>query len=98
MHNVLHDWPDDSARKILNNVAGAMEKGYSKLLIHESLISRVKPLARLTVWDITLMACLAAQERTESEWGEMIKSSGLRIIKIWRPPQSVESVIEAELD
>ncbi|KFY81900.1 hypothetical protein V500_10979 [Pseudogymnoascus sp. VKM F-4518 (FW-2643)] len=98
MHNVLHDWPDDSATMILKNVASAMEKGYSKLLIHESLISRVNPLARVTVSDITMMACLAAKERTEIEWGEVIRNSGLRIVKIWRPPQSVESVIEAELD
>lgn len=98
MHNVLHDWPDHSATKILENVAGAMEKGYSKLLIHESLISRVKPLARVTTSDITMMACLAAKERTESEWDQVIRNSGLRIEKIWRPPQSVESVIEAVLD
>ncbi|KAL5348689.1 hypothetical protein ACLOAV_006107 [Pseudogymnoascus australis] len=94
MHNVLHDWPDDSAIKILKNVASAMEKNYSKLLIHESLISRVNPLARVTVSDITMMACLASKERTEIEWGEIIENSGLRIVKIWRPPQSVESVIE----
>ena len=97
MHNVLHDWPDDSAVKILQIVAAAMEKGYSKLLIHESLITRVKPLSRVTVSDITMMACLAAKERTESEWDQLVTSAGLRIVTIWRPPQSVESVIETEL-
>jgi len=97
MHNVLHDWPDDSAIKILKNVASAMEKGYSKLLIHESLISNVKPLARVTTSDITMMACLAAKERTESEWGQIIQDSGLRLNKIWRPPQAVESIMEVEL-
>lgn len=98
MHNVLHDWPDDLAVKILKNVAGAMERGYSKLLIHESLISRIRPLSRVTVSDITMMACLAAKERTESEWEAVIQDSGLQVVKIWRPPQSVESIIEAELE
>ncbi|KAH8805413.1 S-adenosyl-L-methionine-dependent methyltransferase [Xylogone sp. PMI_703] len=98
MHNVLHDWPDDSATTILKYIGTAMEKGYSRLLIHESLISRVKPLARVTVSDITMMACLAAKERSESEWAQLIKDSGLRLVKIWRPPQSVESIIEAELN
>lgn len=97
MHNVLHDWPDELATTILQHVASAMEKGYSKLLIHESLISNIKPLARVTTSDITVMACLAAKERSESEWGQIIQNSGLRILKIWRPPQSVESVIEVEL-
>ena len=98
MHNVLHDWADDLAKNILDNVANAMEKGYSRLLIHESLISSVKPLARVTTSDLTMMACLSAKERTEGEWGQLIRNSGLRVVKIWRPPQSVESVIEAELD
>jgi hypothetical protein len=97
LHNVLHDWTDELATKILENVASAMEKGYSRLLIHESLISSLKPLARVTASDITMMACLSAKERTESEWRQLIKNAGLQVIKIWRPPQSVESVIEAEL-
>lgn len=97
MHNVLHDWPDDVATKILKNVAEGMEKGYSKLLIHESLISTLKPLARVTTSDITMMACLSSKERTEAEWRDLIKEAGLQVVKIWRPPHSVESVIEVEL-
>lgn len=97
MHNVLHDWPDATAVQILRNVAAGMEKGYSRLLVHESLVSSVKPLLRVCVSDITMMACLAAHERSETEWDALISSAGLRIVKIWRPPHSVESVIEAEL-
>jgi hypothetical protein len=97
MHNVLHDWTDDLAIKILQNTAAGMEKGYSRLLIHESLVSSVKPLARVTTSDITMMACLAAKERTEEEWRELVEKAGLKVLKIWRPPQSVESVLEAEL-
>ncbi|KAI0005241.1 O-methyltransferase-domain-containing protein [Xylariaceae sp. FL0662B] len=97
MHNVLHDWPDPVAKQILGNVAGAMEKGYSKLLIHESLVTDVKPLSRVTVSDITMMACLAAAERTESQWRSLVSEAGLRLVKIWRPAQSVESLIEVEL-
>ncbi|KAH7236455.1 O-methyltransferase-domain-containing protein [Fusarium tricinctum] len=97
MHNVLHDWEDKQARQILKHLAEAMEAGYSKLLIHESLVSSIKPLARVTTSDITMMACLGAKERTEVEWRELIEGVGLRVLKIWRPLQSVESIIEAEL-
>ncbi|KAI1081062.1 O-methyltransferase [Whalleya microplaca] len=97
MHNVLHDWPDPTARLILENIAAAMERGYSKLLIHESLVTDVKPLSRVTVSDLTMMACLAAAERTETQWRDLVSSAGLRVVKIWRPAQSVESVIEVEL-
>ena len=97
MHNVLHDWTDDLAIKILKNVAEAMEKGYSKLLIHESLISSITPHARVTTSDLTMMACLSAKERTEAEWRTIVEEAGLKVVKIWRPAQSVESIIEVEL-
>ncbi|EWZ38848.1 O-methyltransferase-domain-containing protein [Fusarium oxysporum Fo47] len=97
MHNVLHDWEDKQACQILKHLADAMEAGYSRLLIHESLVSSAKPLARVTTSDITMMACLAAKERTELEWIKLVESAGLRVLKIWRPLESVESIIEAEL-
>jgi hypothetical protein len=97
MHNVLHDWPDSVAAIILRKLAVSMEKGYSRVLIHESLVSNEKPLARVTVSDITMMACLAAAERTEEQWSELVASAGLKMVKIWRPAQSVESIIEAEI-
>ncbi|KAK2596136.1 hypothetical protein QQS21_006413 [Conoideocrella luteorostrata] len=97
MHNVLHDWADEKAVEILATVARAMEKNFSRLLIHESFISVLKPLARVTTSDITMMACLSAQERDEGEWNHLIERAGLRVVKIWRPVQSVESVIETEL-
>lgn len=39
MHSVLHDWPDEQCRKILENLAPAMKRGFSKLLINEIVIS-----------------------------------------------------------
>lgn len=97
MHNVLHDWSDDQALDILRKLAVGMEKGYSKLLIHESLVSNIKPLSRVTVSDLTMMACLGAAERTEEQWRELVAAVPLKLVKIWRPPQSVESIIEVEV-
>ena len=97
MHNVLHDWPDGAARRILGALAPAMRRGYSRLLIHESLVSSMRPLSRVTVSDITMMACLAAAERSEEQWRALIDSAGLRLVKIWRPVQSVESILEVEV-
>lgn len=96
MHNVLHDWPDEAAKKILETLAPAMEKEYSRLLIHESLVSSEKPLSRVTVSDITMMACLGAAERSEKQWEDLVASAGLRVVKMWRTVESVETIVEAE--
>ncbi|KAF9783646.1 hypothetical protein IL306_008570 [Fusarium sp. DS 682] len=97
MHNILHDWEDKKASQILKHIVDAMEPGYSKLLIHESIMDSLKPLARVTTSDITMMACLGAKERTENEWRQLVQSVGLKVLKIWRPRGSMEGVIEAEL-
>lgn len=97
MHIILHDWPDDKAVQILKNIAGAMEKGYSRLILQESLMADDKPLARVTALDIVMMSFFSSAERSESEWNALLASAGLKIVKIWRPSDKVESVIEAEL-
>lgn len=97
MHLVLHDWTDDVAGKILGHIADAMEKGYSKLLIYEVVVSNQNPHPRATVTDITMMALLASAERSEADWNQLLADSGLRINKIWRSALTAESVIEAEL-
>ncbi|KAF5022524.1 hypothetical protein F66182_5426 [Fusarium sp. NRRL 66182] len=76
MHNVLHDWEDEQTTQIFKHLDEAMEPGYSKLLIHESLVSTIKPLARVTTSGLTMMACLGAKERTEAEWRQLVESVG----------------------
>ncbi|KAF6806966.1 sterigmatocystin 8-O-methyltransferase [Colletotrichum sojae] len=98
MHHILHDWPDRRARKILEMQASAMKPGYSKKLIHDHVMSDDRPVhPHAAAFDMAMMAFGAAQERTEKEWRNLITSAGLKVVKIWRLPSAVESVIEVEL-
>ncbi|TDZ33516.1 O-methyltransferase [Colletotrichum trifolii] len=97
MHGVLHDWPDVKTVEILRVVAAAMEKGYSKLLVHENMVNERGAVARVTSLDMLMMAGLAAAERTEGQWADVITGAGLRIVKIWRGMDRGECIIEAEL-
>lgn len=99
MHNVIHDWDDDTAVGILRGITSAMEPGYSRLLLHESLVDKVKPLARVTCSDLSMLAWFSSHERTEEEWHGLMGRSGLKITNIYRPVglTSPECVIEAEL-
>ncbi|KAJ5733504.1 hypothetical protein N7493_002290 [Penicillium malachiteum] len=38
IHAVLHDWPDEHARKILEMLRDALKPGYSHLLIHDYVV------------------------------------------------------------
>ncbi|ETS75643.1 hypothetical protein PFICI_12587 [Pestalotiopsis fici W106-1] len=99
MHNVIHDWDDDTAVKILTNVTAGFEKGYSRLLLHESIVDEVKPKAKVTASDMSMLCWFASKERTETEWNTLLTRAGLRLLKIWRPEliDTAECIIEAEL-
>ncbi|KAK1727910.1 S-adenosyl-L-methionine-dependent methyltransferase, partial [Colletotrichum acutatum] len=97
MHHILHDWPDKQARKILEIQKAALRPvGNSRILIHDQImdddVRAVHPHA--AVFDISMMAFGAAQERTEKEWRALVESAGLRVVKIWRVPGAVQGVIE----
>ena len=92
LRHILHDWSDSACRRILENIAPAMEKGKSKLLIVETVLPPTNPPVVGTLMDIHLMAYPGA-ERTKSAWEQLLDSVGLRIVKIWYG-QRHDSVIE----
>ncbi|KAI0129229.1 S-adenosyl-L-methionine-dependent methyltransferase [Hypoxylon sp. NC0597] len=97
LHKVLYDWQDEQAIAILKNIADAMEKGYSKLLIYESMIDNIKLSPRTTTSDLTTLACVTAAERTVKEWNDLVAAAGLKVVKNWKLLTAIDGVIEAEL-
>ena len=98
MHIIIHDWPDSQATIILRNIADAMVPGYSKLLLYEVVVAPGDTTdLHATSSDLTMMVFVAAKERTESMWKDLLKTAGLKITKIWTSPAAIEAVIEAEL-
>ncbi|TIC95421.1 O-methyltransferase af390-400 [Colletotrichum higginsianum] len=98
MHQILHDWPDRPARKILQMQKTAMRPGYSRILIHDHVMNDDGPVhPHAASYDMGMMAFGSAQERTEKEWEALITSAGLRIVKIWRIASAAQGVIEVDL-
>ncbi|KAJ5935381.1 hypothetical protein N7466_004928 [Penicillium verhagenii] len=97
MHAVLHDWPDEKAKELLGNTRDAMVKGYSKLFIYDIVLPPTGASISQTTMDVQMMTLLAAAERTESEWKQLLTDSGLKICKFWPDPQQYEIIIEAEI-
>ena len=94
---MLHDWSEDKGRDILKNTITAMKKGYSKIIINEMVVKNEGAGWTETQWDMTMMVCLSSKERTETQWRELIKPVGLKVVKIWRNVSAIESIIEVEL-
>ena len=93
---IIHDWPEEQCKVILSHVCNAMTKGYSKLLIHETVLHDTGAFWQQTALDITMMGLLTAQERTTSDWKALLESVGLKLEQVWNGG-GVTSVIEAVL-
>ncbi|KAF6841062.1 o-methyltransferase [Colletotrichum musicola] len=97
MHSVLHDWPDEQARRILEMQKGAMTPGYSRLLIHDhvDVLGPAKPQA--AAFDIQMMALVAGRERSEEDWRSLLGSVGMRFLGVWEREGAAHCVIEVEV-
>ena len=97
MRTVLRDWPDSKAKEILVNLRPGLIRGYSKLLINETVIPNKGAHWLNTALDMVMMVNFSACQRTEGNWRTLLASAGYKIIKIWSHEPGTESLIEAEL-
>lgn len=95
-HNCLHNWTDEQALQILQNLRPALRKGYSKVILHENIILDEHPTQWCTTIDMTMMTLLGASERTEYAWRRLCGCAGFDILNIWPARNSATCLIELE--
>ena len=74
-----------------------MTPGYSKIIINELVLPDQGCSLIAAQLDISMMAELAATERSEGQWHEVVGSAGLKIENIWTGVPESESIIELGL-
>ncbi|KAI0141804.1 putative hydroxyindole O-methyltransferase [Xylariaceae sp. FL1272] len=97
LHSILHDWDDADGVRILENLKPALQRGYSRVLLNEIVLSEDHPTLAATSMDMMMLAHFAVRERTEADWKSILERAGLRVSGIYAYPGSAESVIEAKL-
>jgi hypothetical protein len=82
LSNILHDWNDKRAVKILTNCRQVMAEN-GRVLVVDGLISedpRHSLLALTT--DLAMLVITGGRERTEAEYGQLFAAAGLRLTKV----------------
>jgi predicted nuclease with RNAse H fold len=82
---------------ILNHIAAAMKKGYSKLLIEELILPKSDAQLLPILFGMMVMVAGRGMERTRLQWTTLLKASGLEVKKFWIPNGDASGIIEAEL-
>jgi SAM-dependent methyltransferase len=75
---ILHDWPDDDARRILRRCREAMGPG-SRLVVVEWLLPEPGQRGRTHLIDLNMLVLLGARERTLPELANLLASAGLHL-------------------
>jgi hypothetical protein len=102
LKNIVHDWDDDGARKILANCRAAMSDTAKIVLLESPLVEdgtegAVQPRspAMSFLLDIQMMVLFGGRERTPAEYGALLASSGLELLRMV-PTDGLLTVIEAK--
>jgi SAM-dependent methyltransferase len=78
LKNVLHDWPDEQAIRILKNCRGALAPD-GRVLIIEAILDRNEVNEFPLLMDINMLMTTGGAERTEREFRELCADAGLKI-------------------
>lgn len=92
LKNILHDWDDDSAVKILRNCRRAInDRG--RLLVIEIVLGTGTDDPFESLLDLNMLVISGGRERTESEYRRLFENGGFRLTSITQTMAGV-SIIE----
>ncbi len=93
MSSVLHDWDDERCNLILRNCHRAATP-QARLLIVEIVATAANEPSFAKLLDMQMLAVTGGRERTEDEYGELLRSAGYRLTRVI-PTRGPVSVLEA---
>jgi hypothetical protein len=93
LKNVIHDWPDDDAVRILGNVRKAAAAGKNVLLVEGVLPGHDREFPGNWI-DLEMLVTADARERTAAEYGELLRRAGFDLTRVVETVSQL-SVVEA---
>jgi SAM-dependent methyltransferase len=91
--NVLHDWDDDNAVRILRSCREAM-RGETRLLLIDYLVPAHPDPHPAKTMDLLMLMYTGGRERTETELKDLLTQAGFALTAAYSPPQAL-SLTEA---
>ncbi len=92
MKNVIHDWDDERATRILANCRRGIRKN-GKLLVVDQVVPQGTEPSFAKIMDIEMLVLPGGTERTEPEFRQLFATAGFELTRII-PTKSSASIIE----
>lgn len=78
---ILHDWDNDAATKILNNVRSAAPD-HARLLVIDSVVPAGNAPHPSKAIDLVMLSLVNGRERSEGEWRQLLEAGGFEPVDI----------------
>jgi demethylsterigmatocystin 6-O-methyltransferase len=97
MRNIIYDYPEEKAIRLLKNTAAALGPD-SVILIDDMVLPNAGVYWHATQIDMVMIVGLASIERTQDQWNSLVQKAGLKINKMYTYTTSLgDSIIECVL-
>jgi hypothetical protein len=81
LSGILHDWDDERAGAILDNIREAARPG-ARVLVTDSVVPSGNDPSGAKWLDLLMLVLEGGRERTESEWRRLLEGAGLEVVGI----------------
>jgi SAM-dependent methyltransferase len=82
LSNIIHDWHDGVAERILRHCAAAMAPTSTLILVEELMPARVLDSPSTVANDYSMLLLTGGRERSEAEYRQLARRSGLRVSEV----------------
>jgi SAM-dependent methyltransferase len=93
LSNIVHDWDDERALRILRNCRAAMTPAAAVLLL-EDILPEHGHASQAAMADVNMMVMLTGRERTAAQYRQLLADADLRLTQVV-PVSGRESLLEA---
>ncbi len=81
LKNIIHDWPDDEAVRILANVRKAAAPGSYVLVLEQVIPAHDRDIPAKWI-DLEMLVMVDGRERTASEYGRLLQRAGFQLTRV----------------
>jgi hypothetical protein len=82
LKSILHDWPDERCVAILRHCRAALKNHGRLVLVERVMPERTMDEPDTIRVDLQMLAVTGGRERSEGEYGELLRAGGWRLARI----------------
>jgi O-methyltransferase domain len=91
MRSVIHDWSDTESVAILKTIR-SVANSHTRVMLIEHILPETPPYA-FSTWSDVAMMLAGGQERTKTEYGELLEQAGFELEQIVPTPTGIGLII-----